>query len=134
MKSVFLDTNILLDLLTRPQFSAEVKSILEKGDYHNIEYCISFLSMANFAYIIRKNNMNEIYAFLNFLCDEFKVLKNDVENIRRAMNWRAKDLEDAIQYETAIDGECDCIITRNKKDFDFSQIPVYTPEEFLKKL
>ena len=25
----------------------------------------------------------------------------------------------------------DCIITRNKKDFSFLDIPVWTPEEFL---
>lgn len=47
------------------------------------------------------------------------------------MEIDAKDFEDALQYETAIGGNCECIITRNKKDFYFSQIPVYTPEEFI---
>lgn len=48
------------------------------------------------------------------------------------MDIDAKDFEDAIQYETAVEGKCECIITRNKKDFYFSQIPVFTPEEFIK--
>lgn len=54
MNYVFLDTNILLDLLTRPQFSADVKSILEKGEAKRIDFCISFLSVTKFL-ILKKN-------------------------------------------------------------------------------
>lgn len=48
-----------------------------------------------------------------------------------AIRLRAKDFEDALQYYTAKENGVDCIITRNKKDFYFSDFPVYTPEEFL---
>jgi hypothetical protein len=42
-----------------------------------------------------------------------------------------KDYEDATQNATALRGEGDCIVTRNKKDFTNSSLPVYTPAELL---
>lgn len=132
MNNIFWDTNLLLDLLVRPEFSNLANIIIQRGKERGITICISFLSLANFAYILRKNNRDELFGFLRFLCKNFKVLKNDSDNILKAMDIDAIDFEDAIQYETALEGNCECIITRNKKDFYFSQIPVYTPEEFIK--
>ena len=43
------------------------------------------------------------------------------------------DLEDGIQYYVAMENYADVIITRNKKDFKLSTIPVMTAEEYLKK-
>ena len=39
--------------------------------------------------------------------------------------------EDATQNATALRAEGDCIVTRNKKDFSNSSLPVYTPAELL---
>ena len=41
------------------------------------------------------------------------------------------DFEDAVQYYTALNGDCAIIVTRNPKDFRKSEIPVFTPSEFL---
>lgn len=40
-----------------------------------------------------------------------------------------KDYEDATQNQTALIGMADCIVTRNKKDFKGSSLPVYTISE-----
>ena len=45
-----------------------------------------------------------------------------------------KDYEDATQNATALKAEADCIVTRNKKDFSESFLPVYTPAELLELL
>jgi len=45
-----------------------------------------------------------------------------------------KDFEDALQYFSATESECELIITRNGKDFKKSLLPVMTPNEFLKSL
>ncbi len=42
------------------------------------------------------------------------------------------DLEDAVQYFASKSENIDVILTRNKKDFKFSEIKVSTPAEFLK--
>lgn len=41
------------------------------------------------------------------------------------------DFEDGLQYYSAIENQIDIIITRNKKDFKNSKIPVLTAKEFL---
>ena len=45
-----------------------------------------------------------------------------------------KDFEDAVQYTVAESNGVDCIITRNKADFEEDRIPCYTPQEFLKNI
>ncbi len=42
-----------------------------------------------------------------------------------------KDLDYAMQYFSAVSEGCDVIITRNKKDFLESKIPVMESQEFL---
>lgn len=42
-----------------------------------------------------------------------------------------KDFEDAIQYHTALENHLDTIISRNKKDFKSSVLPVLTAKEYL---
>ena len=55
MKRIFLDTNFLMDLLARgPEFSIPAKKLLDEGSIKNYEFYVSFLSVANFAYITRK--------------------------------------------------------------------------------
>ena len=55
---------------------------------------------------------------------EFAVTKYE------SLTWY-KYFEDGLQYQCALEESVDCIITRNKKDFFGSKIPVYTPDEFL---
>jgi hypothetical protein len=45
-----------------------------------------------------------------------------------------KDFEDAIQYCCALQiGVCEAIITRDTKDFALSNVPVVTPQTFLRR-
>ena len=53
----------------------------------------------------------------------------DVLMQREGFLASAKDFEDALQYFCAMSNQCDVIVTRNKKDFQFSSIDVLTPEE-----
>ncbi len=41
------------------------------------------------------------------------------------------DFEDGLQYYSAIEHSVDIIITRNKKDFKKSKLPVFTAKEYL---
>ena len=44
------------------------------------------------------------------------------------------DIEDAHQVQSALEGPCDLIVTRNCKDFAASPIPVISPEDFLSRV
>ncbi len=42
-----------------------------------------------------------------------------------------KDFEDAVQYYAAVQAKAECIITRDKNDYNKGRLPVLTAEEFL---
>lgn len=135
MRNIYLDTNFIMDLLVRDDENSVIATkVVEKGKRANLRFVVSFLSVANFAYITRKHTKDALYTNLDLICNLFIIESNDKTQIINAMNIGAKDFEDAIQYETAIKSNCDCIITRNARDFIFSEIPVLSPSEFLDSL
>ena len=73
---------------------------------------------------IVKQRIKSILSFVT-VCD----LQVDVVIKSLDSDWQ--DYEDSVQSMTAMDTFADCIITRNKKDFRKSVIPVYTIEELM---
>ena len=134
MKKLFLDTNIILDLLAyRMPFYTEAAQLFSLADKKEIKLSISFLSLADIHYIMTKQTSSiEVRKILR----KFKVLVNvlplDDKILDLALNSDFHDFEDAIQYFTAIENDQDVIITRNQSDFKESKIPVMTAGEFLK--
>lgn len=63
-----------------------------------------------------------------------KVSTLDKEMVIKAFEAGVKDVEDVAQYGSALSLSSDCIVTRNKKDFSFSKLPVYTPADFIDKI
>ena len=59
-------------------------------------------------------------------------MSEEVINDALASPW--KDKEDAVLYYSAVASMADYIITRNKKDFHLSSVPVLTPDEFIKNV
>lgn len=51
--------------------------------------------------------------------------------VKNALQSGFTDFEDALQHSSAQAVDADCIVTRNKKDFFASEIPVYEIDEFL---
>ena len=49
----------------------------------------------------------------------------------KALDAEWKDYEDSVQSMSAVDSSADFILTRNKKDFQKSSIPVLSIEEFM---
>ena len=129
---VFLDTNILLDFIEQRNNLGYAKTILELGKKGELELYASYLTFANMAYILRHRSKDEIYKLLKMARNHVKVLDNTPHQLDKALNQIVNDFEDLLQYYCALSGECDLIITNNKKDFEeFSQLPTFTSEEFL---
>lgn len=134
MKRIFLDTNFVIDYLARPEYLESCKVVLQMIDSRGIKAYISYLTVANFAYILRKQPHENKYALLNYCITLFNVIKGDAEQLKEAVSLKAQDFEDALQYQAAKSANCDCIITRNGKDFPFAEIPVLSPNEFIAAL
>ena len=135
MKKFFLDTNFIMDLLVRgPEYSIEAKKVLDEGVIRDYQFYVSFLSVANFAYINRKGEKKRLRENIELICDLFIIIPNDKNNLIQAWDYEPKDYEDALQYSCAISNKCDCIITRNESDYRFSKIPIWSPSEFLERI
>ena len=73
---------------------------------------------------IVKQRIKSILSFIS-VCD----LQTDVVIKSLDSDWQ--DYEDSVQSMTALETFADCIVTRNKKDFRKSVIPVYTIDELM---
>ena len=130
----YIDTNILIDLVcSREEFLSDAQSLFSLGYVGKIQLTLSALSFVNAIYISRKYRfpMQEVKRSLLNIASftEITGLTGDVVTWALSCEWI--DYEDATQYKSAVSVEADCIVTRNKKDYQLSNIPVYTPQEFL---
>ena len=132
-RTVFVDTDIILDLLTRrdPFYTAAARlfTLVERGE---IKACVSSLTFANLFYILRKElSAPKAIEVLKKLRQLVTVLAVDDKIVLLALDGGFTDFEDAIQYQTALSKGIACLVTRNTKDYRKPVITVCTAEEFL---
>ena len=132
MMTVFVDTNILIDLLCeRESFVQSARMLFAYGYSGRLTLVLSSLSLVNAVYIARKYGYVDVRERLDDITEFVEVVDLRNEVAKRALTCEWKDYEDAVQYMSAIKENADCIVTRNKKDFWKSVIPVYTIEELM---
>ena len=135
MENIFVDTNIVIDLLAkREPFNKEAQDLFTLGDKNEVNLFISSLTFANAYYsIVRHHKEVDAKKYLSKFKVLVTILSLDAKAIELALASDFKDFEDGLQYFTAMDNEADVIITRNKKDFANANIPVMTAGEYLSK-
>jgi predicted nucleic acid-binding protein len=134
MKKLFVDTNIVIDLLSRREpYFQEAATLFSLADRKQIELTLSSLTIANTSYaLLRQMDSNKAKSILRKLRLVVKILPLDDKIVGLALNDDGfSDFEDGLQYFTAIENGQDLIITRNLKDFKNSNIPVMTAKQFI---
>lgn len=137
MIKIFVDTNIILDLLSkREPFYQESADLFSLADKKIIEIYISSLSIANTNYILtRLTDSESSKVILRKLRLIVNILALDDKIIGLTLNDNLfPDFEDGLQYFTAIENNIDTIISRNLKDFKAAKIPVLTAKQFIETL
>jgi predicted nucleic acid-binding protein len=132
MQKVFVDTNIILDLLEkRESFYKDAQELFTLADQKKIKLHVSALSIANIHYLLERHLKMEARKVIS----KFKLLVNilvlDDKIIELSLASDFADFEDAIQYYTALENNINLIITRNNKDFKHSKLPILSAKEFL---
>ncbi len=136
MQKLFLDTNIILDFLgERENFYEPAAKLMTIADKKQIEIFTTTTSITNVFYILskfegQKTAWEKVRKF-KLICG---ISVTDDEVVEKALNSDFKDLEDALQYFSAVATNCDLLITRNEKDFKNALIPVMNAESFLQAL
>lgn len=137
MNRILIDTTIVIDLLSkRDGFYDDAATLFSLSDKKKeVNLTIPSLTFANTNYMLSKlkstKDAREILRKFKVLVE---ILTLDNKIIELALSDdNFPDFEDGLQHYSAIENQIDIIITRNKKGFKHSKIPVLTAKELLAK-
>ena len=134
MEKIFLDTDVILDLLSKRQpFYKNSYKLFSLIDRNKIKAFTSPVIFANIHYVLSKQlskqialqNLTKLRKFVN-------IVPINEEIIDLSLKSNFTDYEDSIQYYAALLSEISILITRNIKDYKNAKIAVFTPEEYLR--
>lgn len=135
-QKVFIDTNVMIDLLAkREPFYKAAKHLFSLVDTGKCIAVVAPISFSTAAYLLeRKLSYEELSQMLREFASIVEIADIDERIVRKSLatTSRFRDIEDAMQHYAAVQAECDCIVTRNVKDFQNSDIPIYLPDDYLK--
>jgi len=132
--SIFIDTNVLLDvMLCRNNFYPDSRAVFDIVETNDINAFVSAVSMTTIFYILRKfkQSIDDAYYLMDDLSALFTIAPVTENTIINAMSLRWKDFEDAVQFMSAKGVNAKYIITRNKSDFETLEIPCLSPSEYI---
>lgn len=131
--NVFIDTNVLLDVLgKREPFysdSARVWTLAESGQVAGF---ISTVSLPNLFYLFgQTHGPKAARELISLVRDTFSLVALDAQITCQSLDANMEDFEDAIQFFSALRAGANALITRNVKDFPLGDLVVETPTQFL---
>ncbi len=130
---VLFDTNVIIDAMqSRTPWSADAQKLFLKVAANEINGCITANAVTDIHYLMHKYLHDEARTrkVLEKLFELFEILDTTDADCRSALFSSTTDYEDAVMIETAVRSGVDCIITRNKEDFNHSPVRVCTSAEF----
>ncbi|MDQ3100084.1 MAG: type II toxin-antitoxin system VapC family toxin [Bacteroidota bacterium] len=135
---LFLDTNVLYDLFEKSRpFHVESRDLIGLGIQGRVELILTAVSITTVIYSLRKYGMpmKILVERLNVIVSHVEIPPTGAIEVIKGINSGWSDLEDAIQFYSAISaGRIDAIVS-NDKDFKQQKlVPVLTPAQALKKV
>ena len=132
-----IDTCVIVDALqSREPFCADAQKIFLAVANRWFDGCITAKASADIYYLAHRTTHSdtETRKILAKLFVLYDLLDTTAMDCRRALSSNMADYEDAVMVETALRSGCDCIVTRNRKDYQNASIPAYSPSEFLQHI
>lgn len=134
---IMIDTNIFLDvLLDREGLADSSAAVLEMCEKRAVSGYISASCVTDIFYIVRKNlhSTDAAYNAVGNVLRIADVCPVSGEEVAEAFDRRVHDFEDCLLAVCAKNNGCECIITRNKKDYSALDVNAVSPEEFIGKI
>jgi len=132
---VFIDANILLDFLLKRNDYEDAKKVIRLIINKKISAFITPAIVHIVGYWVAKayGNTTAKELLLNLLSD-ITVIDSNHQITLIALHSKIDDIEDALQYYTAIQHKLDLFLSRDKKlqKSAIPSLPIYDMEEFLK--
>jgi predicted nucleic acid-binding protein len=132
MTRLFLDTNIVVDLLEgREPFCYDAAQLFTMAHDKKVELLVSPMTFSTASVLLRKHGSKGVRILLSNLRQLVSVTISDERTVDDSIASQFKDFEDAMQYYNALNAKAEIIITRNGKDFTASNLPVMTATEYI---
>jgi predicted nucleic acid-binding protein len=132
MNSLFIDSDVLIDLLARRENCTEAAALMTIIMGKKVAGFTTPIVLANVDYIITKySNKAKSRRAIKSLRKKLSILPMDEKIVDTALESEFSDFEDVMQYYAAEKHGIDFIITRNKKDYAKGSLKVFTPQEYM---
>ena len=135
MPKIYIDTNVLIDIVTGRQQPHVIYSqqLFANAVIGKVNMCTSALSFVTVMYVARRYGLSESDTkdSLKRILPYLDVVDLTAANVTEMLDTTWSDYEDATQHYSALIEDADYIATGNVRDFADSEIPAKTPHELL---
>ena len=132
MAKVFLDTNVILDLLDAKRKKHKVaKELISYLTLNGYQITISEDMLSTIYYIDK--NREKVLLFFKTILSKWEIVSYGVSLIKEAIDIsiiKGIDLEDLMQCLSAKKSSCDILITEDRRFYDCG-LGIYTINDFL---
>lgn len=133
MTKIFVDSDILIDLLAKREFYQEAAILMTLVKRNKMHAYTTPIVIANVHYILAKyTSKTKAREALKLLRQAIGILPMTQTIVDHALESDFPDFEDALQYYAAEQRDLDFIVTRNKKDYRKGRIKAVTAGELLR--
>ena len=119
---------------SEPMFLKNAETIFALGENGVVDLYMSVLSIPTIAYVLKNMTSERKKSIIRDLTSIVEPLPSYPEHVRNMLEQQMADIEDALQVQSALEGQCDIIVTRNLQDFRDSAIPAISPDDFLARI
>ena len=133
---VLVDTNVILDVLTRREPHFEHSAAFLRLCGTRLTGCVAASQTTDIFYVLRREGVDAQAAkrLVKKLTDNTKIVDINAADVQAALASDMPDYEDALLACCAKRQRASYIITRNEKDFKQSPVPALSPQAFLEQL
>ncbi len=133
---IFADANVIVSVLNKEYplftYSSRIISLASSTGFeiYSSPICLAIA----FYFVEKKCRAEKAKQKIDILCRHIKIAEAKENVVSLTLkNKTILDFEDGLEYYSAIDSKCDCIVTENTEDFHFSKIEVLKCEAFFEK-
>jgi predicted nucleic acid-binding protein len=131
--NIFVDANILVSVINKeyPLFTYTSRILSLSAEDNRYKLYTSPLCLAIAFYFAQKKSKKTAKQKIELLSKHLQIADVTNATVQKALqNNAVHDFEDGMEYYSALENKCTCIITEDTKDFYFSDIEVLTAQDF----
>ena len=136
MLNIFIDTNVIIDFLgNRESYSNAATELFDLYADNKKKIFVSAISYTNVYYLLNKQikSHKTVISLLSTLYEMTELIDINKNIINQSLHSNFIDFEDSVQFYSALSNtKIELIVTRDKKGFKKSSLPVMDVEQALK--